>query len=395
MPINRVRCIYLKKIPYKLILVIIGIISVLLFKKIMYQNSVTETVNSTLENRIESDYNNGNFSGSVLVAQNGKVVFEKSYGMADYENKVPNTVDTTFRIGSVTKQFTAMSIMMLEEKGFLDINDKVNKYIPDYPAGDEITIQNLLTMSSGIPNNMTDLFPEYDVASGNYDSDKAILKDEHLTPSQLINLFKNKPLNFKPGEKFEYSNSNYIILGYIIEKISNMSYEDFLKKNIFIPLDMKNSGYDNNEVLSNKAIGYDKISPKPVKTFSWDMSLFFSCGGLYSTVEDLYKWDQALYTEKLVKKETLAKIFKSYTKITGDTGYSYCSYGYGWIVQDLAQKPIVEHNGVVPGFLSYIYRNESTKKTIIVLCNNFGAYPKYPEFCNALVTITNSSDSVK
>ena len=351
------------------------------------REAIKAPVETRFERYIEPYCKNNGFSGSILISDKGNVVFKKGYGMADYEKSVPNETGTQFRIASITKQFTAMCIMILQEKGLVDVNDKVDRFIPDYPNGCEISIHDLLAMSSGITNDIPGILPQYDFASGTYTNHgKPTRKDEYFTPSDMINLFKNKPLNFKPGEKFKYSNSNYIILGYIIEKISNMSYEDFVKKNIFIPLDMKNSGYENNKVHPSVAVGYDKLSPEPVRTISYNMSIFFSCGGLYSTVEDLYKWDQALYTERLVKSETMAKVFKPYTRMKD---YPYHSYGYGWVVNELSKKPQVEHDGTLPGYCSFIIHAEDTKRTIIVLCNNTDFTPRIHDFCTGFFSILN------
>jgi CubicO group peptidase (beta-lactamase class C family) len=351
------------------------------------QNVSTEVINTRATKFIEKYIEDNNFSGNIFLAKNGNVIFEKSYGMADYEGNISNQATTKFRIGSMTKQFTAMCIMILQERGLLSVNDKLSKFISDFPNGDQISIHNLLSMSSGITNNITGILPNYDLEVGAYITEgKYTLKDEHFTPDQLINLFKDKPLDFKSGTKFEYSNSNYVLLGYIIEKLTNMSYEDFVKSNIFAPLGMENSGNDNNEALSDKALGYVKINPNPVKAISYDMSIFYSCGSLYSTIEDLYKWDQALYTEKLIKKETMESMYKPYTKIEE---YPYHSYGYGWIVSDIAKKPKIEHNGHLPGFTSYIYHDETSKDTIIILCNNEDFFLKLSDFTYNISSILN------
>ena len=167
--------------------------------------------------KIDDNFFKQNFNGSILVAKEGKILFRKGYGMADIEKHVPNTPSTILRIGSLTKQFTAMAILILEEQGKLSTKDPISKYIPSYPNGDKITLHNLLTHTSGIAEYLT---PEVYQNPPNH----------YCSPENLISMFKNKPLNFPTGKSFRYSNSNYILLGYIIQKVSGVKYEDFVRK---------------------------------------------------------------------------------------------------------------------------------------------------------------------
>lgn len=296
------------------------------------------------------------FSGSVLIAKEGNILLNKGYLMADYENKILNTPHTVFSIGSITKQFTAMGIMMLQEKGLLNVNDTLNKYLPDFPNGDRIKIHNLLTHTSGIKDY--------------YPNETQNLETKRYTVTELIDLFKNKLLNFEPGEKFQYSNSNYVLLGYIIEKVSGVKYEDFIAENIFKPLEMNSSGFDLQEASEkNRAVGYTKIlknkntdnstSFSTSKAVPLEPTIFYAMAGLCTTSEDLYKWDQALYTEKLVKQETLKKIFTPFMD----------DYGYGWFTGELGGDKVASHAGNVYGFSSYIARNMSNNYVIIILSN--------------------------
>ena len=221
------------------------------------------------------------FCGSVLVAKDGKILLSKGYGFANYSDNIPNTSTTKFKLASVSKQFTAMAIMILEEKGKLSTNDKLTKYIPDYPNGDKITIHNLLTHTSGIPDFTS--MPLFDS-----------IMTMPFTLDREIALFKNKPLDFEPGSKHQYSNSGYLLLSYIIEKVSGKSYGDFVKENIFVPLGMKNSGlYTNKEVLKKVANGYTDNAGKIENAQYVDMSIPSGAGALYSTVEDMFLWDQS------------------------------------------------------------------------------------------------------
>ncbi|MEO6302422.1 MAG: serine hydrolase [Bacteroidia bacterium] len=287
------------------------------------------------------------FCGSVLIAKKGKVLLSKGYGMANYSYDIPNSPTTKFKLASVSKQFTSMAIMILQERGKLSTDDKLTKYIADYPNGDKITIHNLLTHTSGIPD-VTRL-PIFD----------SIMTISH-TLEQTIALTKYKPLDFEPGTKFSYSNSGYLLLTYIIQKASGKNYGDFIKENIFDPLGMKNSGlYNNKDVLKNVAIGYTEGEKELEQAVYIDMSIPAGAGALYSTVEDMFLWDQALYTEKLVKKAALEKIFTPYK----DT------YAYGWMVDKYKDHKVIMHSGGIQGFATVINRFPDDELCIIILKN--------------------------
>jgi CubicO group peptidase (beta-lactamase class C family) len=291
----------------------------------------------------------GSFSGSVLIARNGEVLLRKGYGFSDREQKIPNTPQTKFRLGSITKQFTAMAVIILEAQDKLDVQNPICNYLSECPeAWGAITIHHLLTHTSGIPN-FTD-FPEY----------KSTMATPS-TPEQTINRFKDKPLDFQPAERWSYSNSGYILLGHIIERVSNQSYEEFLQENIFTPLQMTNTGYDHNR--DDLAVGYKSIFSKA--NFI-DMSIPYSAGGLYSTVEDLYKWDQALYTNELLQQDYLDQIFAAHAAIPNSDGMAY---GYGWLVGLEDGRQIITHGGGIEGFVTNIARYPEDKTVIIILSN--------------------------
>ncbi len=315
------------------------------------------SLNTKLDNYVNAYVKQGKFSGSVLIAKNGKILLYKGYGMANYAYNIPNTPQTKFRLGSITKQFTAMAIMQLQEKGLLNVNDTVSKYISDYPNGDKITIHELLTHTSGIPN-LTD-FPEY----------KNIKKIPY-TLEQLIAIFKDKPLDFKPGETFKYSNSGYILLSYIIEKSSGKTYETVLQENIFTPLGMNNTGYDHASIIiKNRASGYSMNGDSIINADYIDMSFPSGAGGLYSTVKDMYLWDQALYTKKLLPKKSLAIIFTPSVKLNKNDPESFY-YGYGWCMGKIHNHNFVGHDGGIDGFSTSIGRYPDDKICIIILSNN-------------------------
>lgn len=309
-----------------------------------------------------SKYNEyGQFNGSALVAENGKVIFKKGYGSANMEWNIPNQPDTKFRLGSVTKQFTAFLIVKLAEEGKLKLDVPITTYLPDYPKenGDKITIHHLLTHTSGIPNYTN---------APNFFKDKS---RNPYTPEEFVKTFSGLPLEFTPGEKFNYSNSGYFLLGYIIEKVSGKTYEQYLQETIFTPLKMVNTGYDHYDmIIKNRAAGYEKKGKQISNAPFLDMSIPYAAGSLYSTVEDLYLWDQALYTNTLLSEKSMESLFKSYIKFGNN------AYGYGWFISeakigDKEPVKIIEHGGGINGFNTIISRIPA-HKNLVVLLNNTG-----------------------
>ncbi|MFL6227901.1 MAG: serine hydrolase [Pyrinomonadaceae bacterium] len=294
------------------------------------------------------------FSGAILVARDGKIIAAKGYGMADLENDVPNTPETKFRLGSITKQFTSASIMLLQERGKLSVQDSVCKYVAPCPeAWQPVTLHHLLSHTSGVPD-FTGL-PDYEKTMR-----------EPAPVESLISRFRALPLDFKPGENWKYSNSGYALLGYVIEKVSGESYEKFVSENIFEPLKMTSTGYDHaDQIIKRRARGYAPKGDRSVNAAYLDMSIPFAAGGLYSTVGDLYLWDQALYTEKLLKK---ASLDAAYTPVQHD-------YGYGWGVAKVLNRKAYSHGGGIEGFRTYIARFPEEHATVIVLSNFEGARP--------------------
>ena len=306
-----------------------------------------------MEQVVQSYVANKQFMGSVLVAQDGKVVFSKGYGFANLEWDVSNSPTAKFRLGSVTKQFTAACILLLEERGKLKIDDAVKKYMPDAPAAwDKVTIFNLLTHTSGIPSFTG--FPDYA-------STEAIA----TTPEKLVARFRDKPLEFQPGEKWNYSNSGYVLLGYLIEKISGQSYSQFVQDNIFTPLGMKDSGYDSNSaIIAHRAAGYAPSDKGLINAGYIDMSIPLSAGALYSTTEDLLRWEQGLFGGKLL---SVASLQKMTTPFKND-------YAFALAVRDANGHKVIEHGGGIEGFNTQLSYYPDDKLTIVVLANqNTGA----------------------
>jgi D-alanyl-D-alanine carboxypeptidase len=290
------------------------------------------------------------FMGTALVAQGGKVILDKGYGFANVELNVPNTPSNKFRLGSITKQFTAAAIMQLQEQGKLSVSDPACKYIDNCPdTWKPVTIQHLLTHTSGIPSYTS--MPTFPTPK---------FMRIPMTPLEVLMLTRDRPLEFQPGEKWVYDNSGYIFLGCIIEKVSGQKYADYLKEHIFDPLDMKDSGYDDTRaILTGRAAGYDR-GPKVYRNADYlDMSLPYAAGSLYSTVDDLYRWDRALYTEKVVSK-------KSYQAMITPVKNNY---GYGLMVAPVAGRKHVGHGGGINGFSTCIDRFPDDDAVVIVLSN--------------------------
>jgi len=307
-----------------------------------------------MDQLVQSYVDHHKFMGSAIVARDGKILLDKGYGFANLEWDIPNSPQTKFRLGSVTKQFTAASILLLEERRELRIDERAGKYLSDLPkAWDKITIYNLLTHTAGIPNFTN--FPDY--------------KTNHasaVTPGELLKRFIDRPLEFPPGEKFAYSNSGYIVLGMIIEKVSGQTYGTFVQDNIFTPLAMHDSGYDsNNAIIKHRASGYSFASGSPKNASYVDMTVPFAAGGLYSTVEDMLKWENGLFEGKLLTQASLTKMT---TPFKGQ-------YALGVGVHKMGERTIVEHAGGVDGFVADAAFFPEEKLAIVVLSNQEDSSP--------------------
>jgi CubicO group peptidase (beta-lactamase class C family) len=314
---------------------------------------------------VQSYVNKGEFMGSVLVARGDQVLFSKGYGSANLEWNIPDQPSTKFRLGSLTKQFTAASVLLLEERGKLKTDDLVKKYLPDAPAAwDKIAIFHLLTHTSGIPSFTS--FPDY-----------AASEPFATTPEKLVARFRDRPLEFEPGEKWNYSNSGYVLLGYLIEKISGESYAKFVQENIFTPLGMKDSGYDSNSaIIPRRAAGYELGPHGPENAGFVHMSGPFSAGALYSTTEDLLRWEQGLFGGKLLSAASLQKMTTPFKQ----------DYAFGLGVTTRGGHKLISHNGGIEGFRTYLGYYPDDRVTVAVLGNvNDGAPGKIGAALGALV----------
>lgn len=288
------------------------------------------------------------FNGTVLVAQDGKVLLSQGYGMANHEWSIPNTPETKFRLGSITKQFTGMAILLLEQDGKLKVDDPVSKYLDHAPERwSGITIHHLLTHTSGIPNFTS--FPDY-------------VKTMMIAspPVESLKRVYDKPLDFDPGTKWSYSNSGYVLLGLIIEKASGTSYASFMQQRIFGPLGMSDTGYDSDRtILPKRAAGYER-GPAGLRNAAFiDMTIPHAAGALYSTTLDLMRWDAALSEGKLLTAENYKRYF---TPVKND-------YAYGWGVAAKEGVTSQSHGGGINGFATMIIRVPEQKLLVVTLSN--------------------------
>ena len=303
---------------------------------------------------IQSHVSAGTFMGTVLVARDGAVIVDKAYGMANVEWDVPNTTATKFRLGSVTKQFTGAAILLLEERGKLKVEDRVKTYLPDSPmAWDRINIYNLLTHTSGIPNFTSS--PDYNT-----------IKLSARSAEAAVTSFRDRTLDFGPGEKMSYSNSGYMVLGAIIEKVSGQTYEKFVADNLFAPAGMTDSGYDSNTaIIKRRASGYIRTPGGYVNAGYLHMSIPHAAGALYSTTHDLLKWEQALFSGKIVSKASLDRMIAPFKN----------DYALGVTSSLVNGRRVIAHGGGIDGFNTHLAYYPDSKTVVVVLSNVNGAVP--------------------
>ena len=352
-------------------LTLIGVLSIFALLPISCGSQLDEKVQATSKadkiNEIVSLYSEyEGFNGAILVSHEGEVIYKQGFGLANMEWDVANQVDTKFVIASVTIPFTSMLIMQLVAKNKLDLHKPITTYLPDYPKnnGNQITIHHILSHTSGIPRDY----------EGSPEHNK--YPDRHRL-ADLVAQFSGDSLEFKPGERFTYSNSGYLVLGYIIETVSGKSYETMLKEHILTPLVMNNTGVElHRPIIKNRASGYFKGFGEYYNSDYKDLSSITAVGNMYSTVEDMFLWDQALYSEKLLPKKFMDQIL---TKHVEDAYYGG-HHGYGW---ELKPKPIgntseiietIGHSGSMQGFCALFTRIPSTNSSIIFLNNTSRAY---------------------
>lgn len=319
--------------------------------------SPTRFLRSVLESRTKE-------SGpgvAVLVSRGGKIIFQDGFGMANLEHDIPVVSKTKFRIGSVTKQFASAAILKLQEEGQLNVNDSLAKYIRDFPRGDAVRIHHLLTHTSGIKS---------------FTSKPEFISTVTLEKSteEMIESFKHDPFDFDPGEKWSYNNSGYLLLGYIIEKVSGQDFGQYLNETFFQPLGMHDTGvHDATTVLKLEATGYSHTDDGVRKAIDWNMSQAGAAGNLYSTVEDLYRWNEAVFTGELLSAQSMDVAFTPVQ--VDDENTAKVPYGFGWTVDENRGLRRIRHNGGLHGFLGSLVRYPGQDLTIAVLHNSSPPMP--------------------
>ena len=304
----------------------------------------------------------GDTSGvAVLIARDGKIVFQGGFGLADIAKKTPITPETKFRIGSITKQFTAAAVLRLAEQGKLSLDDTLDKFYPDFPGGKEVHVRQLMTHTSGL-HSYTEK-PEF----------MGRVKDP-IEPAKLIEWFKDDKPDFAPGKGFHYNNSAYFLLGEIVAKVSGKSFAEHLKETIFDPLEMKDSGiYVNSAPPSGMANSYSFTDGKLDPALDWDMSWAGGAGAIYSTVGDLYRWNEAIFGGKVLSEASLKA---ATTPVELPPNVDGMNYGYGLMMLEVKRLPAVGHGGGLNGWSTYLVRLPEQKCTVVVLSNALPQPPK-------------------
>lgn len=317
-------------------------------------NSNGETDIATKLNEFMSAYDENcsyRYSGTILVAKGDEILLNKGYGMANYKESIPNEPDSVFAIGSITKSFTAVAIMQLQEKGLLNVNDPISKYIDGNDRGDDITIQHLLTHTSGLPR------------------EGLFLGEQQVSLDENVDFINKSSLLFEPGEENSYSNSGYQLLAAIIEKVSGESYNDYINDFIFMPLEMdKSRGGIDASYADDQSIGYQITTNDPMQLSIYNFSCIIGSGNIYSNVEDLYKYDRGIHDGKLLTEDSLNEIFSPQW---GDWSNGY---GYGWEITEKYGHKKISHGGNI-GRGGYV-----------------SSYIKYPEDDYVLIFLTNNAD---
>ena len=304
---------------------------------------VSLQVSCQKENKALDDLMNDMFSsdgpgGTAIIARDGEILYRKAFGMANMELGVEMTPDNVFRIGSITKQFTSCAILKLAEEGKLDLQDDITKYIEDYPThGHTITIEHLLTHSSGIKSYTS------------MEKWTAEVRRKDFTPPELVDFFKNQPMDFVPGEEFRYNNSAYFLLGYIVEIVSGKTYESYIDETFFKPLGMNNSYYGStSRIIHNRASGYAMGEDGYKNDDFLSMTQPYAAGSLLSTVDDLYTWYKAVMNNEVISEASLKKMTTSYILNSGEKS----GYGYGWFLGNVQESPCIYHGGGINGYLT-------------------------------------------
>ena len=316
------------------------------------QSTRAQTTEASVDQYLQPYLETGNFSGSVLIAKDGEILLSKGYGLADREVELANGPDTIYHLASVSRTFTSAAILLLEQQGKLSVADPLSKHLPDWPRGDQITLHHLLTLSAGFPN--LNSLPRYNK-----------LLQSPQSPAAMAETFRDLPLEYEPGARSVHSNSNYVLLALLVEKLSGKSFGEFLKKEMFLPLGMTRTAHDDDrETPTNSARGY---SPAGLADIGKAPEIHWSGkaghGSLYSTTEDLYRFDRALAKHSLLGEKAVDKLFAEHFE----------SNGYGWFVRENHGSKEVYINGRSPGFGGFWVRSIDHDATVIVLGNLYNS----------------------
>ncbi|WP_314586761.1 serine hydrolase domain-containing protein [Paenibacillus terrigena] len=303
---------------------------------------------SDLMHRFAEDHH---FSGTVLVAKEGEILYQEAFGLANRELEVPNRIGSKYRIASLTKAFTAMAVLQLAEQGTIQLHDRLRTYFPDYAEFDErITLHHLLSHTSGL-RDIEDV-PQF---TGHLE------KLSYDKPG-FIALYKDLPPFFAPGEGWKYGNCGYTMLAYIIEAVTGLSYEQYLRQHIFEPLGMNDTGCDSHtKFVKHRSYGYSSAEGDIIPAMYYDIGTVMASGDLYSTAYDLLKWDQALYSDKLVSSESIQLMFTPHAHVSGNR-----HYGYGWNIY----PTYTDHNGWLPGYWCRLRRYPEERIQLVLLSNH-------------------------
>jgi CubicO group peptidase (beta-lactamase class C family) len=334
----------------------------LLVQSVLFYNTCLPQIQSAakMQRRIDSllsqKFKSNEPGVALLIADKDRVIYEKAFGSANLELGVPMKPGMVFKLGSITKQFTAVAILQLAEQGKLSLQDSLQRYVSDFPSrGHTITIEHLLTHTSGIKDYLQ------------IDYGSPYIERWDFSPKQLIDSFKNQPLDFPPGTAFRYSNSGYALLGYIIEKVSGETYSTYLQKNIFKPLGLDHTAIDNAKLLiPGRVNGYNKNRNNYENADYWSSTIAYAAGAMVSNVSDLFKWHKALKTGKPVKKSTLEQAFRPFRLNNGKA----TEYGYGWFIREMNGIRMIEHGGSITGFRSREMYFPDEDVFITILFNN-------------------------
>lgn len=342
----------MKKLPFLLLFTILFLSPLI---------AVSQNIEDTYTALLQKKYPKDGPGVSALVAKDGKVIYRQAFGVANLELTVPMTSENVFELGSITKQFTSVAILMLIEQGKLGLDDEITKFLPEYPTHNKkITLHHLLNHTSGIKS---------------YTGMSSFMKlaREDKSPKEVIDHFKNEPMEFDPGEKWNYNNSGYIILGYIIEQVSGKTYEEFISENIFVPLEMKNSHYGSKtKLIPNRASGYMPIEDGYRNADYLSMSLPYAAGSLMSTVDDMLLWHKAVRDDVLISSQSKALAFKNSTLNNGEA----TNYGYGWQMNEINGVASIEHGGGIFGYVTQGVYVPSEDVYVILLTNSNGVSPQ-------------------